>query len=82
MKREIQLMKNMLIFTGILACAGTPYLILVFWHVTPQESSPPEPLYLLSINSISFSATLMTLNLFWINRDMKNCTLRYLRKLY
>jgi len=82
MKREIQLMKNMLIFTGILACAGTPYLILVFWYVIAQQSSPPEPLYLLSINSVSFSITLMTVNLFWVNRDMKSCTLRYLRKLY
>jgi hypothetical protein len=81
LKREMKLMKNILILISILTCAGTPYLILILWHVIQKQQPPPESFYLLIINSISFFTTLMMITLFWKNRDVKKCTLEYLRKL-
>ena len=52
-KREMTIMRNMLILISIFACGGIPFLILVLWHVT--EHRPPECLYLLIINCISLS---------------------------
>ena len=52
LKREMILMRNILILVGIHVCAGIPYLTLVIWHVT-QKQAPPEPIYLWAMITIS-----------------------------
>lgn len=78
-KREMILMRNMLILVVILTFGGTPYVIVVFWHFIQPEHLP-ESLYLLIINSITFFAALMMIALFYMNREVKNATVKYLRK--
>jgi hypothetical protein len=76
----MKLMKNILILVNIFACGGTLYLILVLWHVT-QKQPPPEPLYLLSTISISIFSAVKMIAVFFMNREVKNTAVQYLRKL-
>ncbi|UJR32171.1 hypothetical protein I4U23_019637 [Adineta vaga] len=44
-KREIKLMKKILILVCLLLCGGTPYSILVLWHFLCTKS-PPESVFI------------------------------------
>lgn len=79
--REMTLIRNMSILLSILLCGGTPYLILVLWHMFVDEN-PPESFYLLIINSISICTTIMMLTLFNLNKDVKKKTCKFLKKLF
>lgn len=79
-KREFKIMKNILILLGILACAGTPYIIVVFWQIT-QSQLPPESFYLLIINCIYIFASFMMIALFFMNHDIRKVTKNYLKKI-
>jgi len=79
-KREMQLMKNISILVGIHLCAGIPYLILVLWHVI-QKQSPPEPFYLLALIAISICFAIKMIILFFMNKEVKNVAINYLRNL-
>jgi hypothetical protein len=78
-KRELILMRNMLILVFILTSGGAPFAMLIFWHVA-QPGQQPESLYLLSINSITFFIMLNTITSFFMSRDVRKTTAKYLRK--
>jgi hypothetical protein len=80
-KREIKLMKNILILVGILVCAGIPYLALVIWNVTQKQPPPPEPIYLLAMITISIFFAIKMITLLFMNKEVKNIAVEYLRKL-
>ena len=77
-KREMTLARNMLVLLGIFGSGGLLYLVLVLWNVIEPVNSPPESLYLLSNNSISFFIALMMLTLFHMNKQVKDTALGYL----
>jgi hypothetical protein len=79
-KRELKLMRNILILVCILICGGIPYLILVLWHAT-QKQSPPTPFYLLAMIAISIVTAAKMVTLFCMNKEVKNITVKYLRKM-
>ena len=78
-KREMKLMKNMLILLSLLICGGMPYLILVLWHVT-LERPLPESFYLLSTSLILIFIALKMIDLFCVCKQAKNSALQHLRK--
>ena len=78
-RREVTIMSNMLILIGIFSCGGIPYFTLVLWHHT--QIPPPESLYLLAINFISMSTSLMVIALFLVNKEVRECGIRCLRQL-
>jgi len=80
-KREIKLMKNILILVGILVCAGIPYLTLVIWHVTKIQPPPPEATYLLAMITISVFFAIKMITLFFMNKEVRNIAVEYIRKL-
>ena len=80
MKRELKLMKTVMLLMALTACSGTLYLILLVWHLG-QWSRPPEWLYLLSINRMVLGVSAMTIIIFFINKEMKNFLIVRLRKL-
>jgi hypothetical protein len=75
-KRDLKLIRNILIQTNILVLGGTPYLILVIWNAI-QRQSPPESLYFLSINSIAICNVLMVIYTFFMNKNIRNTALKY-----
>ena len=77
-KREMKLARNMLILLGTFGAGGIPYLVLVLWNAIGPKNSPPESLYLLSTNSISFCIALMMITLFHMNKQVKDTVLAYL----
>lgn len=81
LKREMKLMKNILILVGILICAGIPYLTLVIWNVTKKQPSPPEPTYLLAMITISVFFAIKMITLLSMSKEVKNIAVKYLRKL-
>jgi glucan phosphoethanolaminetransferase (alkaline phosphatase superfamily) len=80
LNREMKLMKNILILVGILVCAGIPYLTLVIWHVT-QKRPPAEPTYLLAMIAISVFFAIKMIILFYMNKEVKNVAVEYIKKL-
>lgn len=71
-KRELILVRNMLIVMGIFTGGGTPFLILVLWQGIQTSISPPEPLYLLIINAITLFVAAMMVTLFNMNKPVKD----------
>ena len=60
-KRELKLMKNIVILIGIMTCAGIPYLILIIWNLLDVEISPPESFYLISMIIISIVCSILNI---------------------
>lgn len=79
LKREMTLMKNIVILVGILVIAGMPYLTLVLWHAI-QTYLPPEPFYLLALIIITSSFAIKMIVLFCMNKEIRNITIAYLRQ--
>ncbi|CAF3423718.1 unnamed protein product [Rotaria socialis] len=78
-RREIKIIKNMIMLEGIFGAGGTLFLTLVLWHILLPSSSPSEALYFLSINSMSLSIGLMMIAIFALNKQVKNIALGYIR---
>ena len=78
-KRELKLMKNIVILIGIMTCAGIPYLILIIWNLLDVEISPPESFYLISMIIISIVCSIKMVILFFMNKDTKNVTIQYFK---
>ncbi len=78
-KREMTIIRNMLILIGIFACVGVPYIVLVLWHITQLPST--EALYLFTINCILLSTSLMMVALLLMNKELRQCAITYLHKL-
>ncbi|CAF4768029.1 unnamed protein product, partial [Rotaria sp. Silwood1] len=67
-RREMKLVRNILIQLTILFCGGALCSVVVLWQVIgPEGISPPEPLYLLRINSLTVFITVMLIVLFGMN---------------
>jgi ABC-type Fe3+-siderophore transport system permease subunit len=79
-KRELKLMSNILILVCILICGGISYLVLVLWHATQKQSSP-KSFYLLAMITILIVTAIKMVTLFCMNKEVKNITIKYLRKL-
>lgn len=79
-KRELKLMKNMMILLDSFTCSGTPYFILVLWPVV-FKVSPPEPLYLLSLSIITITIDYMMVITFFMSKDVRKYFFETLRKL-
>lgn len=79
-KREMTIMRNMLIQIGIFTCGGIPYFVLVLWNLTQYR--PPKAFYLLAITCISFSTSLEMITLLLMNKELRQYAIKYLRKLY
>lgn len=76
-KRELKLMQNLSVQTTIISLGGILYLILVIWYAA-QQQGPPEPFYLLALNLISISTTIMMIALFLVNKVVKKIALSYI----
>ncbi|CAF1364381.1 unnamed protein product [Rotaria sp. Silwood1] len=72
-RREMKLVRNILIQLTILFCGGALCSVVVLWQVIgPEGISPPEPLYLLRINSLTVFITVMLIVLFGMNAQMND----------
>lgn len=71
LKREIRLMKNIIIILSLLTCAGTPYLVRILL-LAINEKMVPDYLDLLSINSITICAECLMVITFFMNKEVKN----------
>jgi hypothetical protein len=76
-KRELKLIQNMSVQSGFISLGGILYLILVLWNATKQDSAP-ESFYLLALNFISISTTLMMITIFLMNKQVKKIALSYI----
>ncbi|CAF1285082.1 unnamed protein product [Adineta steineri] len=76
-RKNLIVMKNILIILNILMCGGTPYLILMIWDLIDNGSAPRQ-LYFLSVNSLVSATTLMIIVTFYKNKTVKKITLKYL----
>jgi hypothetical protein len=75
-KRELKLIQNMLVQSGLISLGGILYLILVIWNAAKQDSAP-EPLYLLAVNCIVIFNGFMMIALFLMNKQVKKIALSY-----
>jgi len=69
-KREIKLMKKMIIQTGILISGGPVFLFLIAWHAT-QKQPPPESLYLIGFNLMTVLVSAITIVQFIMSKQLK-----------
>jgi 7 transmembrane receptor (rhodopsin family) len=80
LQREMKLMKNILILVSILLLAGIPYLMMVIWQAATTYP-PPEPMYSLCMVDITVFFVIKMIVLFYMNREVKNTVVTYLRKM-
>lgn len=73
-KRELKVMKTMMIIVALMGCSGILYVLLVLWNLSAW-SSPPEWLYLLSINAMAMGVTILTVMFLVTIKDV-NVTIR------
>lgn len=78
-KREIKLIKNILILICLLLFGGTPYLTLVLWHALSSRPLPPS-FYLLSTNFIAIFIALKMVTLFCMCKQIKSNLQKYLAR--
>ncbi|CAF3679621.1 unnamed protein product [Rotaria sp. Silwood1] len=76
-RREMKLAQNMIMIETFYAAAGIPLLVLILWQGIQPKNPPPEPLYLLRMNSISLFGTIMMIMLFCTNKKVKDIVLSY-----
>jgi hypothetical protein len=70
-------MQRILILLSILMCSGLRYTIIVIWYIINPQSVP-EDLYTLSDSSATFSAMILAITQFFMNKKVKDITLDYL----
>lgn len=75
-KREVKLMKRLLVQAGLLASGGFLYLILIIWHEADPQTLP-IPLYLLSVSVISIFTACMVIASFLMNKKVKDIAFGY-----
>ena len=78
-KREMKLMKQMVIQTGILMSGGPIFLFLIFWHAF-TDKSPPEPLYLLGYNLLTIVGSLTPIVQFMMNKELKQFVIQFFKR--
>jgi hypothetical protein len=75
-KRELKLIQNMLVQSGLISLGGILYLILVLWNAAKQDSAP-EAFYLLAVNGIVIFNGFMMIALFLMNKQVRKIALSY-----
>jgi hypothetical protein len=78
-KREMKLMKQMVIQTEILISGGPIFLFLVGWHAF-TDKSPPEPLYLLGFNLLTIVGSLTPIVQFIMNKQLKQFVIQFFKR--
>ncbi|CAF4400726.1 unnamed protein product [Adineta steineri] len=78
-RREIKLIKQMSAQTATVTLAAPLYLFLIIWHVT-QKKTGPEPLYLLSLNSITISLFMLTALQFIMNQEVNQLIRQFFKR--
>ena len=80
-KRELKVMKTMLMIVFLMGCSGVLYLLLVVWNLSGC-SIPPEPLYLLSINTMAMGVTILTVLFLWTTKEVRVEIRIYFRRFF
>lgn len=80
-KREVKVMKTMVMIVGLIGCSGMLYILLVIWNLTAW-SIPPEPLYLLSINTMALGVTILTVLFLLTTKEVNTVMKKYSRHLF
>ena len=76
-KREISIMKQMLIQTSALLPGGPLFLILIIWNATLTHP-PPEILYPLGFEMMTLAVFIVTIVHFVMSKKVKESTIEYL----
>lgn len=76
-KREIKIMKQMIVQTSTLLPGGPIFLFLIMWHAT-QKIPAPEPLYLLAFNLMTIAVFLVTIVQFMMSKKVKHTVVEYI----
>lgn len=77
-KREMTIVRNMLMSLTVFVGGGTPLLILILWNAIQPNNHPPESLYLIGIDGTSLGVTLTVVMLFVLNQQMRRLALHHL----
>ena len=80
LRREMKLMRNIIILISILLFAGLPYLMMVLWHAFAKQP-PPEPLYLLCLVNITLFFVVKMIVLLHMNLEVKTAVGELLRRI-
>jgi hypothetical protein len=78
-KREMKLMKQMIIQTSVLISGGPIFLFLVGWHAITDQP-PPESLYLLGFNLLTTVGALAPFVQFIMNKQLKEFLIQFLER--
>ena len=70
-KKNLIIIRNMLIILNILICGGAPYLILMLWDFIPN-GNPPKELYFISVNSLVSATAMMAIVTFFKDKRLRN----------
>ncbi|CAF1181101.1 unnamed protein product [Adineta ricciae] len=70
-KKNLIVMRNMLVILNILVCGGAPYLILMLWDFIPN-GNPPKELYFISVNSLVSATAMMAIVTFFKDKRLRN----------
>lgn len=74
-------MKTMVMIVGLIGCSGMLYILLVIWNLTAW-SIPPEPLYLLGINTMALGVTILTVLFLLTTKEVNTVMKKYSRHLF
>lgn len=77
-KREIKVMKNMTLIMSLMFCSGILYIILLVWNLGGW-SSPPESLYLISLNAMALGVTILIVLTLWTNKEVRTVIAHHVR---
>jgi len=76
-KREMKIMKQMIIQTCTLLPGGPIFVLLIIWHAT-QNQPPPEPLYLLAFNLMTIAVFMVTTAQFIMSKKIMQFSIQYI----
>ena len=77
-RRDIKIVRNMIMIMAVFMSGGIPFLILVVWNIIQPNKPPPSALYLTSNTTISLAVALTVTVLMVLNHQMKAIALGYL----
>ncbi|CAF1136702.1 unnamed protein product [Adineta steineri] len=80
-RKNLIVLRNMLIILNFLICGGAPYLVLILWDLIENGMAPRE-LYFVSVNSVIVAIAMLPIFLFYKNKRVRNEAFKYLFKDY